>query len=295
VRIVSLHPAATEIVFALGLGDELVGVTAYCDEPPEARDRLLVARRERRRAGDLPGPPLLQLDPGALEDADPDLVIVSDTSRVCVQGPREVRELVDEIDPEIAVLSLDPMTIDGVLNAIQTVGAMTEAEDEAIDVVLTLRERLQAIEAVVVGRRDHGFVAPRIAALEWLEPPVTAGRWIPEQARLAGGWELLGVEGGRGARTTWDAIREVDPEILVIMPAGLSLPKTLTVWEALPRPDGWAELTAVRDGRVFAVDGSSYFSRPGPRIIDGIEVLAEIVDPKAFDGMAPNDSFVRVG
>ncbi|HEY4753858.1 MAG TPA: ABC transporter substrate-binding protein [Candidatus Limnocylindrales bacterium] len=294
-RIVSLHPAATEIVFALGLGDELVGVTAYCDEPPEARERLLVARRERRRAGDLPGPPLLQLDPAVLEDADPDLVIVSDTSRVCVQGTREVRELVDAIDPEIAVLSLDPMSVDGVLNAIQTVGAMTEAEDEAIDVVLTLRERLQAIEAVVVGRRDHGFVAPRIAALEWLEPPVSVGRWIPEQARLAGGWELLGVEGGRGAVTTWDAIREVDPEILVLMPAGLSLPKTLTAWGALPRPDGWTELTAVRDGRVFAVDGSSYFSRPGPRIIDGIEVLAEIVDPKAFDGMAPNDSFVRVG
>jgi len=298
VRIVSLHPAVTEIVFALGLGDELVGVTAYCDEPPEAREVPVVAARpfetSSRGLGGLPGPALLVLDVDALEAVDPDLVILSDVNRVCAVGLREVRAVTERIDEEIEVLSLDVVSIEGMLNAIQTVGAMTEAEDEAMDVVIGLRERLQAIDAVVVGRRDHGFVAPRIAALEWLDPPVTAGRWIPEQARLAGGWELLGREGGRGSETSWETIREVDPEILVLMPAGMDLSATVAAWAALPRPLGWAELRAVREGRVYAVDGSAYFGRPGPRLIDGIEVLAEIIDPKAFDGMSPNDSFVRV-
>ena len=128
----------------------------------------------------------------------------------------------------------------------------------------------------------------------WLDPPVTVGRWIPEQARRAGGWELLGREGERGSETTWEAVREVDPEILVLMPAGMDLATTVEAWAALPRPAGWADMRAVREGRVFAVDGSAYFWRPGPRIVDGIEVLAEIVDPKAFDGMAPGGSFARV-
>lgn len=294
-RIVSLHPAATEIVFALGLADELVGVTAWCDEPAAARAMPVVAHRlAAPRAGSLPGPGLLALDLDALEAADPDLILLSDAVRVVDVGAREMREIADGIDEEIAVLTLDPVSIEGVLNAIQTVGAMTEAEDAAMDVVVGLRERLQAIEAIVVGRRDRGFVPPRIAALEWLDPPVSVGRWIPEQVRLAGGWELLGREGERGAVTSWDDVRDVEPEIIVLMPAGLDLPSSVAAWEALPRPQGWADLQAVREGRVFAVDGSSYFWRPGPRVIDGIEVLAEIVDPLAFDGMSPPDSFTRV-
>jgi len=296
VRIVSLHPAATEIVFALGLGDELVGVTAYCDEPPTARGIPVIARRPAEPpAGGAPGPALLELDREALHTADPDLVILSDASRVCTVGVREMREIADEIDEEVEVLALDPVSVEGVLNAIQTVGAMTEAEDEAMELVMNLRERLQAIEGIVVARRDHGFVAPRIAALEWLDPPVAVGRWIPEQARLAGGWELLGREGERGAATSWDALRELDPEIIVLMPAGLHLQETVALWQSMPRPDGWDELHAVQAGRVFAADSASYFWRPGPRIVDGIEVLAEIVDPAAFDGLAPSDGFVRLG
>jgi len=298
-RIVSLHPAATEIVFALGLGEELVGVTAYCDEPAAAVSALgipVVARRPvHPLVGGIPGPGLLELDLAALNEADPDLVILSDSSRVCAVGAREMREIADDIDEEISVLSLDPVSVEGVLNAIQTVGAMTEAEDEAMDVVLGLRERLQRIEGMVVARRDNGFIAPRIAALEWLDPPMSVGRWIPEQARLAGGWELLGREGERGATTSWTALHEVDPEIIVLMPAGLHLPDALALWERTPRPEGWDELAAVRAGRVFVADSASYFWRPGPRIVDGIEVLAEIVDPAAFDGLSPSDGFVRLG
>lgn len=294
-RIVSLHPAATEIVFALGLGDELVGVTARCDEPEAARSLPLIAHRTvARQPGAAPGPSLLAIDGEALEAADPDLILLSDLHRVCDVGVRDVRIIADAIDEEIAVLSIDPVSVEGVLNAIQTVGAMTEAEDEAMDVVMGLRERLSGLEAIVVGRREHGFTPPRVAALEWLDPPMAVGRWIPEQVRLAGGWELLGREGERGAPTTWDAVREVDPEIIVLMPAGLGLAATVAAWSAASRPDGWEDLRAVRAGRVFAVDGDAHFGRPGPRIIDGIEALSEIVDPDAFDGLAPVASFVRV-
>ncbi len=192
------------------------------------------------------------------------------------------------------VLGLDAVSVEGVLNSIQTVGAMTEAEDAAMDVVVDLRERLQAIESVVVGRRDHGFAAPRVVALEWLDPPVSAGKWVPEQVRRAGGWEILGREGGRGEATSWEAIRELDAEIIVLMPAGMDLPAATAAWASLPRPDGWSDLRAVRGGRVFAVDGSAHCWRPGPRLVDGIEVLAEIVDPLAFDGLSPDGGFARV-
>jgi iron complex transport system substrate-binding protein len=147
----------------------------------------------------------------------------------------------------------------------------------------------------VVGRRDHGFAPPRVAAIGWLDPPYAVGRWVPEQVRLAGGWELLGRDGERAAETTWDAVREVDPEVFVLVPAGLHLSETVAAWADLPRPAGWDELRAVRDGRVFAADGSAHFSRPGPRVVDGIEVLAELFDPLAFDGMSPPDSWARVG
>lgn len=294
-RILSLHPAATEIVYALGLEDELVGVTAYCDEPPAVRQQPTIARLPLSPApGPLPGPGLLEIDRDALEAADPDLVILSEVNRVCRAGFREVREMAAAIDEEIEVLSLDPVSLEGSFNAIQTVGAMTETEDDAVDVVGGLRERLQRLEAIVASRRDHGFVAPRLVALEWLDPPVSVGRWIPEQARRAGGWELMGREGQQGEVITWAAVREVDPEILVLMPAGMGLSSTVAAWAKLPRPAGWAELRAVREGRVFAVDASAYFWRPGPRLLEGIEVLAEIIDPRAFDGMSVPNSFVRV-
>jgi iron complex transport system substrate-binding protein len=294
VRIVSLHPAITEIIFALGLGEELVGVTAYCDEPPAAREVDIVAHRQLPAGRGHIGPPLLDLDMAALHAADPDLIVTSETSRVCAVNVRELREIAAEIDEEVEVLSLDPVSVEGVLNAIQAVGAMTEAEDEAMETVLGLRERLQAIEGIVVVRREHGLAAPRIAALEWLDPPAAVGRWIPEQIRLAGGWELLGREGEPPSATTWEALRELDPEVIVIMPAGLHLPEAVAAYEALPKPAWWGELQAVRDERVFAVDAASCFSRPGPRLVDGIEVIAEIVDPVAFDGLSGSDSFVQL-
>jgi iron complex transport system substrate-binding protein len=196
---------------------------------------------------------------------------------------------------EVTLLRLGPTSIEGILNAIQTLGAMTEAEDAAMFVVEGLRERLQAVEEIVVGRRDHGFQPPRVAVVADLDPPLTCGLWVPEQVRLAGGWEVLGGEGEPPVTTSWAAVREVDPEILVLTSPGLDLPATAASARSARRPDGWEDLRAVRDRRVFAVDGAACFERAGPRVIDGIEVLTELIDPVAFDGMAPPESWLRVG
>jgi iron complex transport system substrate-binding protein len=124
--------------------------------------------------------------------------------------------------------------------------------------------------------------SPRVVGLEWLDPPFATGHWVPEQVRQAGGWELLGSDGEASTQTTWDAVSEVDPEMLLLMPCGFHLQETIDAWAATRRPPGYADLTAARRGQVFALDGSAYFSRPGPRVIDGIELLAEIFDPDAF-------------
>ena len=219
-RIVSLLPAATEILFALGLGDELAGVTDACAYPPEARFLQVVAR-----SGPAAGhpAPVLALDDAALVAAAPDLVIAGGPQDPRAVGYRAASDAVARLGLDAEVMRLDPASVEGVLNAIQAVGAMTEAEDVAMDVALGLRERLHALERIVIGRREHGFVPPRVIVLEGLEPPVGVGRWVPEQVRLAGGWELLGRENEQPVATTWEAVREMEPEVLVIAPLGLSL------------------------------------------------------------------------
>ena len=303
-RIVSLLPSATEIVFALGLGDELVGVTHECDWPPEAADIPVVTRsthdlaslssREIDRlvgASIHGGSSLYELDEVALEAAAPDLILTQELCAVCAVSYRQVNEVARAIDADISVVSLEPTSIEGILNSIATVGAMAEAEEEALDVVAGLRGRLQKLETRLAKRREGGQQPVRVVAIEWLDPPFVVGHWVPEQIRRSGGWDLLGREGEQAVPTTWQAIRDVDPEMLVLMPCGFHLNDTVAEWNATPKPPFWSELEAVRRGQVFAVDGSAYFSRPGPRVIDGIGLLAEIFDPDGFVETSPLGSW----
>ena len=306
-RIVSLLPSATEIVCAIGLGDELVGVTHECDFPPDVigkpvithsvHDLSAASSRDIHRlvtASVHGGSSLYALDEEALADAKPDLILTQELCRVCAVSYREVNDVARAIDADITVVSLEPTSIEGILNTITTVGAMTEAEDAAIDLVETLRERLGTVAEKVQARRDGGGRSPRVVGLEWLDPPFATGHWVPEQIRQAGGWELLGSDGDASTQTTWDAVSEVDPEMLLLMPCGFHLQETIDAWAATRRPPGYADLTAARRGQVFALDGSAYFSRPGPRVIDGIELLAEIFDPDAFVDVAPFGSWAPV-
>jgi iron complex transport system substrate-binding protein len=306
-RIVSLLPSATEIVCAIGLGDELVGVTHECDWPPEVVGKPVMTRsvhdlhdassRDIHRlvtASVHGGSSLYALDEEALAAAEPDLILTQELCRVCAVSYREVNEVARAIDADITVVSLEPTSIEGILNTITTVGAMTESEDDAIDLVESMRERLGAVESAVAARREGGRPPIRVASLEWLDPPFAAGHWVPEQVRRAGGWDVLGAEGERSQETSWDAVAEVDPEVLILMPCGFHLAETVEEWGRTPLPTWYRELPAVRSGQVFAVDGSAYFSRPGPRVIDGIELLAEILDPDAFEEIAPVGSWTPV-
>ena len=207
-RIASLLPSATEIVCAIGLGDELVAVTHECDWPPEVVGKPVVTRsvhdlegvtsREihTRVAASLHGgSSIYELDEEALLAAKPDLILTQELCRVCAVSYQEVNDVVRSIDAEITVVSLEPTSIEGIFHSITTVGAMAEVEDAAVDVVEGLRERLSDVEQKVAERRERGRRPPRVVGLEWLDPPFAIGHWVPEQIRRAGGWDLLGADG----------------------------------------------------------------------------------------------------
>jgi iron complex transport system substrate-binding protein len=305
VRIVSLLPSATEIVFALGLGDELVGRTHECDYPPEAQAIPILTADSNGQPGATSrqihdrvtrsvhgGSSIYRLDRDALEAAHPDLILTQELCEVCAVSYREVTKAVRAIKGDATLVSLEPTSLEGIFNTISTVGAMAEAEDEALGLLELLRERLGRIEERVLQRRLAGVPPRRVVCLEWLDPPFATGHWVPEQVRRAGGWDLIGRQGERAVETTWEAVREVDPEQIFLMPCGFDARATASEWARTPRPGWFDELRAVRRGELFAVDGSAYFSRPGPRVVDGIAMLAELFDPDGFRDEAPEDGWV---
>jgi iron complex transport system substrate-binding protein len=308
-RIVSLLPSATEIVCALGLGDELVGRTHECDFPadvagvavmtadvgglPNATSREINDRVAHAIHG---GSSIYALDLAALEAADPDLILTQELCSVCAVSYREVSDAVRRLDSDATVVSLEPTSIEGILNTISTVGAMAEAEDEAVGLVEMLRERLARIENRVLERRLAGIAARRVVCLEWLDPPFASGHWVPEQVRRAGGWDLLGALGQPAREATWMDVRDVEPEQLMLMPCGFDAPRTADEWlrGRATRPEWIESLVAVRDGEVYALNGSAYFSRPGPRVVDGIALLAELFDPGEFTSDVPSDGWLPI-
>ena len=306
-RIVSLRPSATEIVFALGLGDELVGRSHECDYPPEALAVPAVTRAAAPLAdpssGEIHrrvqerlhgGSSLYELDEAALEDARPDLILTQELCEVCAVSYRQVTAAVRRLESEATILSLEPTSIEGIFNTITTVGAMTEAEDEAVGLVELLRDRLGRLENRVLERRLEGLRPRRVVCLEWIDPPFASGLWVPEQVRRAGGWDLLGREGELAAETTWQAVGEVDPELIFLMPCGSDARRARDAWDRADLPAAAAALRAVNDAQVVAVDGNAYFSRPGPRVIEGIALLAGLLDPEGFAGQEPPDAWLPV-
>jgi iron complex transport system substrate-binding protein len=307
-RIASLLPSATEIVCAIGLADDLVAITHECDWPPEivgktvvTADQLGTAGRRSRAIHDRVtdamhgGSSIYSLDEAALAEAAPELILTQELCRVCAVSYSDVNDVVRRIDSDVTVISLEPTSIEGILNAISTVGAMTEAEDAAMNLVASLRERLQVIETRVAERRRSGHRARRVVGLEWLDPPFATGHWVPEQIRRAGGWDLLGLDGGSARETTWEAVAEVAPDLIFLMPCGFDLATTRTEWRRTRLPEALLETGAFASSEWIAVDGSAYFSRPGPRVIDGVELLAEVMDPAGFIDIAPPDGWTPVG
>jgi iron complex transport system substrate-binding protein len=282
VRIVSLVPSATEMLFALGLGEDLVAVTHECDYPAAARSLRKVTRdvlpaglssaeidaavKERTLAGDS----IYELDAEALHELEPDLIVTQALCRVCAVSYDDVRSIADEIDTQPMVVSLDPHTVGEVLGDARTLAQATNRKDAAVELITEASAR---IDRVRVATKDARRI--RVAALEWLDPPFAAGHWTPQLIAYAGGEDVLGFAGENSEERSWEEIAAARPDVVIVMPCGYDA--EIAHREAEMHHD---ELAALGAGEVVAVDASAYFSRPGPRIIDGLELLAHILHPE---------------
>jgi iron complex transport system substrate-binding protein len=277
-RIVSLTPAATEIVHALGLGEQLVGRTHACDYPAEVSTVPVVTLRD-------PHAPGRSVDSARLAALEPDLVLADGSEDRPLVDYAEISGIVGAMSRDTTLVALAPHTLEGILNSISTVGAYTEAEYEAVGLVELLREQLSRI------RLGSAPLSRRVVVLEGLDPPLAAGQWVPEMVRRAGGWDLLGREGEPSTVTDWERLREVDPQILVLALRDTDASGAEGALRTAELPAWFDDLLAVRDGEFFAVDGKGLFSRPGPRVFEGVAVLAELCYPEIFAGYGPVESW----
>ena len=293
-RIVSLLPSATEIVFALGLGDDLHGVTFECDHPPEARSRTVVSTTalpgarpsgEPLSAADIDGlvsasfgagEAIYRLDAARIGAIDPDLILTQDLCQVCAVPTGAVEDALDVLGCSARVVSLDPCSLDDVLASISLVGDATGTATRAREVVEGLRRRLEAVAAAVAGRPPV-----RVFALEWSDPPFSGGHWVPDMIAAAGGVPLLAPSGQPSRRLAWDDVAGAGADVVVFMPCGHTLAEALA--EGRRALVGHPALAAAR--QLWAADANACFSRPGPRLVDGVEALAAVLHPGT--GVAP--------
>jgi iron complex transport system substrate-binding protein len=282
VRIVSLLPSATEMLFGLGAGEDVVGVTFECDQPAEARTRTVVstsalpeglgpaeidaAVSARLAAGE----DLYHLDAGALAGLDADLVVTQDLCAVCAVDVSVVDDALAYLGCRAEVLTLDPQDLGEVLDSVAVLGAACDRSAEAERLLASLRDRLAAVRRAVAGREP----VPTMV-LEWTDPPFTPGHWVPEMVETAGGVPMLGSRGARSVRTTWDAVAAAAPAVVVAAPCGFGLDESARL-AAAARAAG-----VLPDVPVWAVDANASFARPGPRLVDGVEALAALLHPGA--------------
>jgi iron complex transport system substrate-binding protein len=287
-RILSLLPSATEIVYALGLEDDLVGVTHECDWPPAARAKRPVsfsalpptaqpAEVDRLVSASIDGgEPIYRLDNEAVRELRPDLVLTQDLCAVCAVPSGHVNDALELLGCHAEVVSMDPSSLGEVLDCILNVGAVTGTEKAATSFVDGLRRRVRAVADSVAGEPR-----PRTFALEWSDPPFNGGHWVPEMIDIAGGEPVLTSKGTPSVRVTWEQIASAAPEVVVFMPCGYDLEGAVV--EATPL----LARSEIAGASLFAVDASAYFSRPGPRLVDGVEALASALHPGAVPESAP--------
>jgi iron complex transport system substrate-binding protein len=280
-KICSLLPSATEILFALGLGDQVEGVSHECDFPPEAKSKPIliksrISHTESAAAIDRQvreflerGESLYSVDFEKLRAIEPDIIVTQDLCHVCAATPDDLGAGLAHLQRQPQVVTLNPHSLADVCADIRTVGEATGRAEQANALVAEFERGIANVE-----RSIAGLDRPRVLCLEWLDPPYVAGHWVPEMVERAGGVDVLGHQGKASFRVDWEKVIAARPEVIVIMPCGYSLAAAETEFRNLPLPNGWSDLPAVRDGRVFVVEASGYFSRPGPRLVLGLAILA---------------------
>ena len=301
-RVCSLLPSATEIAFALGLGDSVVGVTHECDYPPEAKSKQIVVNSVidphrssseidktitellRSRKG------IYTIDLLRFKEANPELILTQELCDVCAVDYNEVLAASQSLALKPEIISLAPTIFSDVLRDIEVVGKATGKRREAEAFVARLRERIDRVRERASRSNDRA----RVACLEWLEPIYNAGHWVPEMVEIAGGKDGLGKKGKPSEKIAWNEVVQYAPEVIVLMPCGFDIERALKEAHLLYRLPGWGDLPAVKNENVFAVNGSAYFNRSGPRLVDGLEILAQIFHPEIFSGKIDPEAARRI-
>ena len=301
-RIVSLLPSATEILFALGFDHEIVGVSHECDYPARARTKTVVIH-SRIPHGASPaeidvlvreyvhrGESLYAVDAEVLEDLAPDLIITQDLCHVCAASPDDLATALARFDRRPEVLCLNPQDLGDVWRDILWVGEETFRGPQAEELVKQIGARLGAIEQRVSSAAER----PRVAFLEWLQPIYVGGHWVPEMIERAGGEDVFGSARTPSFRIAIEDVIEAAPEILLIAPCGYSAEQALDEYKSMAFPEAWQAIPAVRNGRVYALEANGYFSRPGPRLVTGIEALAKVLHPALEVGREAESAILRI-
>jgi iron complex transport system substrate-binding protein len=301
-RIVSFLPSATEMACALGLEEQLVGITHECDYPPAVKAKPVVVRNvlpiETMSQDEIDaavaariheGHSLYQVDEELLRQLAPDLILTQDLCQVCAPSGNEVSAALNLLSPKPEILWLTPNSIEEIFGNIRDLGAATGRAKEATQLIGAAHFRLESIRAVT-----STLSRPRVFCIEWFDPIYCSGHWVPEMVSLAGGVDALAQEGSDSVRIPWMDVEDYRPEILVLTPCGFNLEKVIELAPQLAQLEGWSSLPAVREGRVYAVDANSYFARPGPRVTDGVELLAHLIHPELFSWNGPKSAYQRL-
>lgn len=295
-RICSFVPGATEVVAALGLQGDLVGISHECDYPPSLgqipvmvrprveSDRLSSAQIDDQVGSLLSaGTGLYELDERQLRAARPELIIAQDLCDVCAITPSQLNHILQTITPPPRMVTLNPRRLEDILRDIETLGVALGRKEAARRFAIGLRNRLDAVRANL----SSEIRRPKVACLEWLSPLYTAGHWVPDMVEAAGGVDVLTTAGSVSHKVNWDTLSTAAPDVIVLMPCGFTIDRTRTELATVTEHPQWKRLPAVRTGAVFLVDALAYFSRPGPRLIDGVEQLAAIFHSTRLDDHLP--------
>jgi iron complex transport system substrate-binding protein len=301
-RIVSFLPSATEMICALGLADRPAGITHECDFPPEVGAKPVVVRSalpietmsqsevdtavtQRLRQG----LSLYQVDEKMLQDIAPDLIVTQDLCQVCAPSGNEVAQVLNALPHKPKILWLTPKSLGEIFDNLRELGTATGRSRQAEEIIAESRERLQRITA-----QTSRLSRPRVFCMEWIDPVYCSGHWVPEMVRIAGGDDELGREGADSVRLLWQDVLRWAPEVLIVMPCGCKLSKAAEHAQRLFDYPGALELPAVKSGRVYAVDANSYFARPGPRVVEGTELLAHLLHPSVCEWRGPPHAFTTL-
>ena len=302
-RICSFLPSATEIVYALGLEDNLYGVSHECDFPPEARSKPRIVKSKFDSANltskeidslvrDLfsRGERIYEVDQEVLKQANPDLVITQELCDVCAISYEDVQQAVVHLDVPPQIISLDPGSLADVLRDIHRVGEFSGRVAKAQELAESLQVRIDAVRT----QAESLSVRPRVACIEWLDPLIVSGHWIPEMVEMAGGQDVLNAPGQPSRHVQIDELVASSPDVLVLMPCGMDVDRGISEFALLQDMDKWDKIPAVQNGNVYAANGGELFSRSGPRLIDGLEIIARMVHPEVFTSPIPPDAARRL-